>query len=86
LVVSKAKLDLSSLLELYLTLAECHRKLGNIGGVIEIVVEIEALLERKDIEWPTSQIVDFIETQLYLFNYKRVETLYQLLKKQVESR
>jgi hypothetical protein len=40
LVVSKAKLDSSSLFELYLILAECHRKLGNIGGVIEAVVEI----------------------------------------------
>jgi hypothetical protein len=40
LVVSKAKLHIRSLFELYLTLAECHRKLGNIGGVMEAVVEI----------------------------------------------
>jgi hypothetical protein len=68
LIVSKAKLDSSSLFELYLTLAECHRKLGNIGGVIEAVVEIEAILAKKDI-WKGQKIVDFIEIQLYLFNY-----------------
>jgi hypothetical protein len=50
-------------------LAECHRKLGNIGGAIEAVIEIEALLEMKNTFWPTKQIVPFIEIQLHLFNY-----------------
>jgi hypothetical protein len=68
-IVSKAKLDSSSLFELYLALAECHRKLGNIENVIESVVEIETILEKIDRIWIAQKIVGFIEIQLKLFNY-----------------